>query len=223
MQFKKGYITLERLKEKDIELVRRWRNCSKISQFMEYREHITKEMQKAWFRSINNTSNLYLLIYYKGKKIGLANGKNFDWHARTVEGGIFIWDKQYQGTEVPVFVFLILSDLLINVFNLTSHGRILKGNKRAQRFNKLLGYELCEGQENIENQLYKLTPGTYARHAGVFRKAFLSIGQQHPLDIIFEKDELEKKYAVFFESQMNKEFLQPVEFRNGNKVFRYSI
>ncbi|MDZ7743378.1 MAG: hypothetical protein U5Q03_16975 [Bacteroidota bacterium] len=43
--FKYG-ISLNRLKEDDIELVRKWRNSRKINQFMEYREEITPEMQK---------------------------------------------------------------------------------------------------------------------------------------------------------------------------------
>ena len=49
MFFEKYGVKLERLTADKIELVRNWRNDPKISQYMEFRDHITAEMQKKWF------------------------------------------------------------------------------------------------------------------------------------------------------------------------------
>lgn len=75
----KKNIHFYRLKEEDIELVRHWRNHPSIQKHMVYRERITAEMQKEWFKTIDNNLNLYFIIEYKGKKIGLINGKDIDW------------------------------------------------------------------------------------------------------------------------------------------------
>ena len=165
MIIKKFNITFRRLEEEDIELVRKWRNSPSISQFMEYREHITEEMQRQWFKSINNNNNLYFIIEYKDKKIGLINGKNIDWEKNTMETGIFFWDKDIYNTPVPILAILILAELGIIIGGLTAYARILKTNTRAIKYNKLIGFELCDGQEDVENQLYILPGGNFERKA----------------------------------------------------------
>ena len=84
MIIKKFGITFKRLEKNDIELLRQWRNAPSISQYMEYREHITPEMQEEWFESVNNNNNLYFIIEYKGKKIGPTNGKDIDWEKHSM-------------------------------------------------------------------------------------------------------------------------------------------
>ena len=81
-----GYgVKLYRLTEEKIELLRRWRNDPKIQQYMGYREHITSEMQKAWFERINNDNNYYFIIEYEGKEIGCINIKDIDYVKKTCE------------------------------------------------------------------------------------------------------------------------------------------
>ena len=101
MKLYKYGITLERLKEADIELVRQWRNSDPVRLNMAYREIISPEQQLQWFRSVDNLENNYLLIYYKGEKIGLLNDKNVDWEARTSESGLFLGRTEFYSTFVP--------------------------------------------------------------------------------------------------------------------------
>lgn len=69
-----GYgVRLVRLTEGKIDLVRRWRNDPKIAQYMDFREYITEEMQKAWFKRIDNEYNFYFIIQVSEKKIGLVD------------------------------------------------------------------------------------------------------------------------------------------------------
>ncbi|MDD3744697.1 MAG: hypothetical protein PHX54_13825, partial [Lentimicrobiaceae bacterium] len=88
-------IVLERLTYNDIELVRGWRNADRVRLNMAYQKHIEPHEQIAWFKSINNAFNNYLIINYKGEKIGLLNDKNIHWEERTSESGLFIGKPEH--------------------------------------------------------------------------------------------------------------------------------
>ena len=155
MRYTKFGITIVRLKEEDIEMVRQWRNSPQIVERYEYREYITPEMQKEWFKSISNLSNFYFVIIYKDEKIGVINGKNIDWKNKTLESGILIPDEKWRNTFVPSIVSIMLTEMFFKIFGWDyCSAHILKTNLQAIQYNKSLGYELCEGQEDVENQLY---------------------------------------------------------------------
>ena len=151
-------VRLIRIQELDIELVRSWRNQSNVSNFMEYKNQISTEEQKLWFKSINNKYNYYFIIEFENKKVGLINVKNYDPQLGFGEGGIFISDKDYINSFAAVFATLCLMNFMFIKLNICeiSRIRILKNNERAIHYNKLLGYKLLPGQKEIENQLYEL-------------------------------------------------------------------
>ncbi|MCQ2975200.1 MAG: GNAT family N-acetyltransferase [Bacteroidales bacterium] len=158
MELSKYGVTLKRLTEDKIELVRQWRNNPKIQQYMEYREYITEEMQKNWFQKINNDNNYYFIIVYNNKEIGLINIKNIDYEKGTGEPGIFIWDDEYINSDVTIRASCCQGDFIWNTLKLNElHIHVLKSNKRAIQYNKFFGYELTKNQENKENQEYILT------------------------------------------------------------------
>lgn len=161
-----------RVQEKDIELIRTWRNNPDVADFMEYRKHITAEEQKIWFRSINNKNNYYFIIEYEGKQVGLINSKNYDPKVGFGEGGIFISDKDYINSFAAVFASLCLLNFMFEKLGVSqvSRVRVLKNNERAIQYNKLLGYKLMPGQEEIENQLYELHISDYKTIGGKLNK-----------------------------------------------------
>ncbi len=143
MKLQKYGITLERLTESDIELVRKYRNSAEIKNFMQFRKRITRSMQKKWFESIDNYLNYYFIIIYDGKKIGLINIKNIDWVKNTdvSESGLFLWDWNYIDSPAPLLASIILSEFGYGVLcGENSKIKILKSNKKAVEFNKKLGY-----------------------------------------------------------------------------------
>ena len=93
-------VTLSRLTEDKIELVRNWRNDPKIAQYMEFKEHITPEMQLNWFKKINNENNYFFIIEFEGKEIGLINVKDIHYSEKVGEGGIFIYDDNYLNSDI---------------------------------------------------------------------------------------------------------------------------
>ena len=156
-------VTLTRIDEANIELVRYWRNQSDIINFMEYKNYITPSNQKKWFASVNNKWNYYFIIEFENKKIGLINVKNYMPHEGFGEGGIFIWDKDYLYSFAPAFSSLCLLNFMLVKLNVCkkSRIRILNNNQRAIDYNKMLGYKLLPNQEAEVNQLYELDIQNY--------------------------------------------------------------
>lgn len=211
----RGNIVFRRLTKSDIELVREHRNSHDVSQFMEYREYISRDMQQKWFESINNFYNLYFIIEYKGKKIGLINGKDINWEKHEMETGVFIWDQKYLNTHIPLLAVLIFGELGILTLGLTAYAHILKTNHRAKRYNKLLGFRICDDQENKENQLYKMTPETYLKNAKFIRGAFMKlIGSGHT-SLEFEDQDIKDGFASFLYPKLLGDHVKEITEVNG--------
>lgn len=170
-------VTLRPLTHDKIEMVRQWRNDPKISQYMEYREEITPEMQEKWFQKISTSgTDFYFIIEVVGKEIGLINVKDVEWDKKTGETGIFIWNDEYLNSDYGVRSTLAIHDYSFEVLCLESlHGHTLIDNKRANRLNKALGYKIRPNQEGIENKECFLEKTTYYETTKAFR---LLLGKQ---------------------------------------------
>lgn len=191
MIISKYNIRFLRLQEEDIELVRQWRNHPSIKKYMVYREHITMDMQKKWFESINNNQNLYFIIEYKGKKIGLINGKDINWEEKTMETGIFIWNKYYRKTHIPTLCTMIFAELGVAVWDLKPRATILKSNERALKYNKMLGFKVIEDdpeKDYVRLAMEKDSQGFIARK---IKAAINLLAGDEPIKIEFFKEDLE--------------------------------
>lgn len=219
----KGNFLFRRLTIDDIELVRRWRNSSLVTQYMAYREEITPEMQLQWFQSVDNVNNMYFIIEYKGEKIGVINAKNIDWESRSMETGVFIGEKKYLNTEVPLLAVLIFGELGVANFNLTAYAHILKSNTRAIRYNKFMGFQLCEGQENEENQLYKMTKASHLKKARLIRAAFFRLLGNKEIVLQFEKHDYDSGFAQFLFDRLSEEKALQYEEHEGIKTLYFGF
>lgn len=209
--FKYGII-LERLKEADIELVREWRNSDPVRLNMEYREIISREKQLEWFKSIDNLQNNYLMIHYKGEKIGLLNDKNVDWETRTSESGLFLGKTEYYASLVPYLVSVAGIETTFYFLDWNKQfAHILRTNLNAINYNKQLGYRLCEGQETVENQQYELTRERFEQKAGKIRKAVrLLAGVDVKTRLLLEPADYISGLAQWVESLLH-EYSAPLE------------
>lgn len=167
-------LELVQLGHDKIELVRKWRNDRSISQYMEYREYISPEAQELWFSRIDNDENYYFIISFRKDDIGLINIKDIDYPNKRGEAGIFIWDERYLNSDVSFRATFALFDFAFDDLKLNriiSH--VLSDNKRAIQFNKLMGFKLLDGQENIYNQEYNLDIADYIRVKNKYLKYLL--------------------------------------------------
>jgi RimJ/RimL family protein N-acetyltransferase len=207
----KGKIRFIRLKKEDIELVRHWRNHPSISRTMVYREHITKEMQEKWFESVNNNFNLYFIIEYKGKKIGLINGKDIKWEEKVMETGIFIWDKYYRKTHIPTICTMIFAELGVAIWGLKPTATILKDNERALKYNKMLGFKIFEddpAKNYVRLRLEKDSMGFIAKKLKV---ALNLLAGDDPIKVVFEKEDLESGIHDIIQSGLDHNKVQKKE------------
>ena len=220
-------LTLKRLTEDDLELLRGWRNSDKVNRYMEYREYITPEMQKEWFNSINNPDNFYYIIIYNGEKIGMINEKGFDRSgSKTSESGLFLASEKYKNSFVPVFASLIL--LEISFFFLggkDSYIRILKDNISSISYNTRLGYRLCENQEDIENQKYVLTRESFIQNTLKVRRAALKVcGGDRNMYLIWEKNDYDSGIAYESDELLKKSTLNVYDkWENGEHIYYIEI
>ncbi len=172
MFFERYGVKLERLTEDKIELVRNWRNDPKIAQFMEFRGHITTEMQKKWFAKINNENNYYFVINYKGQDVGLTNVKDVNYNVKTGEGGIFIYEDSLLNSDIPFRVIFALNDFCFEELRLeTMVAHIMEDNQRAIDFNLVLGYKKVPNSTGPKST-YLLNKADYLKCRERFAKLF---------------------------------------------------
>ena len=164
---------------------------------MQFKEYITPEMQNNWFESINNPYNYYFLITSENIKLGLISCKNTSMDTRIAEGGIFIWDEKFWGTPIPVLASMSMLETIFFILESgeASTATIRKENKRALKFNELLGYKIIGESENKECWRLILYKSDYIR----------------------VKRKLEKSVRIFSQGQ-NKIFISGKPDKNQDEV-----
>jgi len=108
----------------------------------------------------------------KARRIWVAVSETLGTSEMTFEGGIFIPFTKFHATPLPAVISLITTEVAINVLNFkTGYAHVLKTNTQTQAFIRQLGYVMSPGQEDAENQEYRITRETYENKAGRIRKA----------------------------------------------------
>jgi len=217
-------LVIERLKERDIELVRQWRNSDSTRKNMLYQKVITKEEQAKWFHSINNFNNFYFILNYKGRKVGLFNIKDINWDERTGEAGIFMNERDLSTLLLPVVGTVTINELLKNVFGIKKiYAKVRKENKAMHRINALLGYKKAKEFDTTDKEydLYIITPDDSYSNSKKWLKLISPMGfetgqliiKMEPEDYINEfggkMEQLIKDCGVDFK----------VDIVDGNKVY----
>lgn len=149
MQLRRYGIILDTLTSTDIELVRIWRNSDHVKENMKYRDYIDSSMQTKWFDELNRKNNFYFIIREKDVKIGLINLKEIDWEQGTAESGIFIGEKEYLNTPVPLLATVSIMEFAFDELQLKIlKAKIAVTNLRAILYNEGIGYKKFEVQED---------------------------------------------------------------------------
>ena len=131
-------VRLDRLVEKDCEMVRQWRNAEHIRQHMFYREIITPEAQKNWFNALRRDVDFYFVIT-ADKPIGLINVK--DLHNGIGNAGLFIYDQSYWGSPFPVLASLTLLTAFFSRKDIhTMVATVRPDNRISKEYNEQLGF-----------------------------------------------------------------------------------
>lgn len=171
MIIRKYGISLERLTEADIELVRHHRNSELIRKRMFYQKLITEEEQKKWFQSINNDFNYYFLILHKGKKIGLTHCQIHSYAEGISYGGIFIWEPTALQSHLPIIASVCATDLIFFLVKIKkSMAEVRTDNKIALEYNQKFGYKIVPELSDDNKYVMELTPENYLESAKTIRE-----------------------------------------------------
>jgi len=170
MRVDKYGISLHRLTENDIEMVRFHRNSDFIRSKMFYQELISKEEQQVWFESINNDWNYYFLIAYNGTMVGMVHGTINSYDDKTAKGGLFIWDEKALNSHLPVIASVVTTDLTFFIMEMESTtAEVRMNNQPAINYNLTLGYTIEEQNEEEQKVFMELTKEDYLRSARQIR------------------------------------------------------
>jgi len=224
MKIKINGLVIERLKEKDIELVRQWRNSDNVRKNMIYREIITPEQQLKWFRSINNFNNFYFIVEYKERKVGLVNIKDINWEERSGEAGVFMMERDLSAALIPMAGALSMSELVVDVFGFKKlYAKVLKNNKTMQKLNGLFGYKKIEEEENTDKEYdrFYITPETYNKYSKKWLKIIHAMGfDSGMMKFIMEPEDYENDFGHKMEKLLERSKIKfDVETVNGYKVY----
>jgi UDP-4-amino-4,6-dideoxy-N-acetyl-beta-L-altrosamine N-acetyltransferase len=205
MKWTRFGISLIRVREEHLELIRQHRNDPAIRKYMEFRDEITPEMQLQWFKAINNNENFYYIIEVNGDKIGLIHNKNISWETKVSESGIFIWDRNYLSTHAALFASLCFCEIGFYIFQGgDSVIKVRKDNHRAIEYNKLVGFELYEENHSDEFSLYILTKENFEKKSQRFRKLAMEMNNNDSrLYLEFDRTDIQNGIAVLFSKYYN--------------------
>jgi RimJ/RimL family protein N-acetyltransferase len=123
---------------------------------MHYQGIITEEMQSHWYKALDKSKNLYFIIVAHSKKVGLINLKDIHQHFKTAEAGIFIGDREYADTMIPILATITLMEFAFDSLGI----KILKAkmsstNEKVIEFNKRIGYQREEYQSDNQFHYYQ--------------------------------------------------------------------
>lgn len=148
---------------------------------MEYQKFITEEEQKMWYNSLNPLSDFYFLINYKGVKVGLIHTSHINWKDKTADAGLFIWDKNYLGTHIPVLASLAMLECFFENFGLLNYfAKVSRENSVAVRYNLTLGFRLHETSNDSSFDIYVLEKENYLKASEKLKRFAATISNEKP-------------------------------------------
>jgi len=132
-------IKLVDVTEKDIELIRQWRNSEEVAGYMYSEEKISKEQQKQWFNKVkDDKSSKYWIIEYNDKQLGLASLTGINKTLNSCYWAFYLGDTSVRGAGIGgkveynvlkyVFDYMKLHKLRCEVF--TFNDKVIKMHEK---------------------------------------------------------------------------------------------
>lgn len=173
-------VRLIKLEREHIELLRNWRNAEKISRFMEYREHISPEMQQRWFEGLSNERDFYFMIEYRGSLVGMIHTSGIDWEKGTGDAGLFIYEDKYLSTYTPVLASLCMVDLFFGILKLKKlYAKVMANNPVAESYNRNLGFKPLPCTPGNTFQMFELLRDDYFAATETLRNKAIAVEGNH--------------------------------------------
>ena len=207
-------INLVRVQKEHIEMIRVWRNDPKIREHMFFKSEITAAMQLSWFNSIHNDQNFYFMVCPADQPIGLISLSSIDYEHNKAFAGLFIYDDNFLGTDVPVRSSLCLLDVFFAHTAIdTLYAKVRDTNIVADQYNTSLGFERIKKIELGQGYEYGLEKEKYFKKAHTLRQAAIKI-YGSKTTISFSNDLLETTLKEKFLAALQQPHSAPVGLDN---------
>ncbi|MDB2399721.1 UDP-4-amino-4,6-dideoxy-N-acetyl-beta-L-altrosamine N-acetyltransferase [bacterium] len=127
----------------DLELVRQWRTSEDVTKYMYTDPTPSTSDQIRWYESLQtNTSCKYMVIYYKGIKVGMVYLTSIDNTSKHCEWGIYIGDSKYQSKGVGAMATYKLMNYVFGDMGMNKViSMVLSYNKSAINLNESFGFK----------------------------------------------------------------------------------
>jgi len=136
-------IQLIPLSDQYLELLRNWRNSQEVNRFFRFREHITSQQQKEFFRNLLWHKEKYYILFYEGEPIGCAYIKNIDEKRQKAEPGFFIGELKWHNTPLASASLIKFLDFVFFENEITRlEGYVHCDNLSAIHLYKKLGFDI---------------------------------------------------------------------------------
>lgn len=135
-------IELVPLTEKDLELVREWRNSPEVCQYMYTENIITKDQQEKWFKKINQEeTSKYWIIKYDNNKIGVANLSDIDKKNSKCFWGFYLGNSNIRGQGIGAKIEYNVLKYVFEEINLNKLcGEVLSFNEKVVKMHEKFGF-----------------------------------------------------------------------------------
>jgi len=96
-------VTFEKMQDRDLEMVREWRNRPEISKYMYSDDHISKTDQAKWFEGVRVSQRCeYYIINFDSSPIGLISFTNISKQDKSCEWAFYLTDERAKKTGVAI-------------------------------------------------------------------------------------------------------------------------
>ncbi len=131
--------------EQDIELIRQWRNSDLINNVSFSTQHITTEMQKAWFEKLSEgNSSVHWIIIANQDPVGYAAIKNIDLtNSRCEFASLYLGEPDVLGSGIGAIAEYLVIDYIYKNFDLRKvYCEVLETNPKVIQLHKRFGFEV---------------------------------------------------------------------------------
>lgn len=140
------FTRLRLLEERDLEMIRGWRNKPRARRWFNFSEEISPDAHCAWYDKYSQSADDYMFICEDMERdmlpVAVAGVYNFNWDKRTAEIGRFVVGEQSAlGTKVINDVHPPMFKLFESIGLREFHCEVKKDNHLALRMFNDLGYK----------------------------------------------------------------------------------
>lgn len=134
-------IELISLRKEHLEKVRLWRNLEEVSKYMYSSPNISEAEQKEWFDQINDETDLYWVINFQGRDLGLASINNIDRKNLRATWAFYLGDTTVRGIGLGSKVEYKVLSYAFSVLNLNKLCcEVLTANPRVVVMHEKFGF-----------------------------------------------------------------------------------